>query len=177
MARSLHFAFSVLIATVLLSCKSADKEKASEYYQDFSSIILPYKQGTERILTETQTLLQNQLRSSGNLKLSREDSLKQRALLTEFETLVRETMANIHNLEEFPDSDLKSSAVEYVQSSASAVLGAFHQVAFPMQDTIKPPEQHAIDSLSEKFGDDLVNANDKFASSQMEFLEKFELSR
>ena len=161
----------------MTSCKSADKEKARDYYQEFSSVIMPYKQGTERILNETQTLLRDQLRSSGNLKLSREDSLKQRALLTEFETLVRETMANIHQMQEFPDADLKSSAVEYVQSSAAAVLGAFQQVAFPMQDAVKPPDQQVIDSLSEKFGNDLVDANDQFASRQMEFLEKFELAQ
>lgn len=166
------------LVVVMISCGRSDKsrpdrEEADFYYQEFSAIIMPYKEGTERILKETQSLLQAQLKASGNLKLSDVDSVKQLDLLKEFEILSHNTMDELNALDEYPDSDLKISALEYVRGSSAAVLGAFREVALPMQDARRPPDQHVIDSLSEKFSDELVRANEEFASKQMQFLLKF----
>lgn len=179
-AVSLRYAICFIIV-LLASCRPSDKspsskDKADLYYQEFSAIIMPYKEGTERILKETQSLLQTQLKASGNLKLSDVDSIKQLGLLKEFEMLSRITMDKLNALEEFSDSDLKASAIEYVRGSSAAVLGAFREVALPMQDTHRPPDQHLIDSLSDKFSDELVTANEEFASKQMQFLLKFQVS-
>ena len=167
------------IIVAMLSCSPSDnsrsgKEQAESYYQEFSAIVMPYKEGTERILKETQSLLQTQLKASGNLKLSDADSIKQLDLLKEFESLTGNTMERLNALEDFPGSDLKMSAIEYVRGSSAAVLGAFREVALPMQDTRRPPNQHVIDSLSEKFSDELLTANEEFASKQMQFLLKFQ---
>lgn len=177
---SLRYGICFMIVA-MVSCVPADnsrsgKEEADAYYQEFSAIIMPYKEGTERILKETQSLLQTQLKASGNLKLSDVDSVKQLNLLKEFEMLSRNTMDRLNSLEEFSDSDLKASAIEYVRGSSAAVLGAFREVALPMQDTRRPPDQHLIDSLSDKFSDELVTANEEFASKQMQFLLKFQVS-
>jgi hypothetical protein len=177
---SLRYAICFMIAAVV-SCGPADnsgsgKEEADLYYQEFTTIIMPYKEGTERILKETQSLLQTQLKTSGNLKLSDVDSVKQLDLLKEFEMLSRNTMNELNALDDFSGSDLKKSAIEYVRGSSAAVLGAFREVALPMQDTRRPPDQHLIDSLSDKFSDELVTANEEFASKQMQFLLKFQVS-
>lgn len=177
---SLQYAICFTIVA-MVSCGPADnsrsgRDEADSYYQAFSAIVMPYKEGTERILKDTQSLLQTQLKASGNLKLSDVDSVKQLDLLKDFEMLSRNTMDKLNSLGEFSDSDLKASAIEYVRASSAAVLGAFREVALPMQDTRSPPDQHLIDSLSDKFSDELVTANEEFASKQMQFLLKFQVS-
>lgn len=165
----------VVALAALLSCSPDGKEAASEYYDKFSDIVVPYKDGTERILGETQALLQKELDASGTLKLSPEDSLRQRQLFQEFESLASAAMKQIHELDTFPGSDLKSKGVEYIHTSSHAILGAFRDVALPMQDAVKPPNPRMIDSLSNHYADALMASNERFASGQLEFLKKFDL--
>ena len=159
---------------MLMACTQTEKEKANEYYDRFSKIVIPFKNESERLLTECQSLLQKQFKASGNFKLSREDSIKQMELLTEFQAVSRKTMDDLNAFDDFPGSDLKTAALEYVRSTSTAVSEAYKVVVIPMQ-TLRPPDQHTIDSLSEKFSDRLMESNEKFASSQMQFLHDFEL--
>src|SRR5690242_11310854 len=144
----------IVFMLMLLSCTSK-KDKANEYYDRFSAIIVPYKEGTESILTEMQTLLQKQMKSSGNFKLSREDSLTQQTQIRQFESLTKKTLNDLDSLEDFQDSKLKTAGMDYVKASSSAVLGAFREIAIPMQQP-GGLDQQALDSLSDKYSNDLV---------------------
>lgn len=174
MLRTLGRALLVLWAVSLISCTTG-KERAQEYYDTFSDIIIPYKDGTESILTEIQSMLQKQLKASGDFKLSQQDSVRQERLISEFETLSGKTVEKLTEMEELPEADLRAAGLRYVNQTSQAVLGAYREIARPLQDPGRSPDTHAIDSLSEMYSDQLVRSNGDFASRQLEFLKKFDL--
>ena len=141
----------------------------------FRGIVVPYREGTETILKEIQGMLQKQLKASGDFKLSREDSIREEQLISEFESLSEETIVRLNAMEELPESGLRSAGVRYVEETSRSVLGAYHEIALPLQDPTRRQGRHAIDSLSEIYSDQLVRSNEDFASRQLEFLKKFGL--
>jgi hypothetical protein len=88
--------------------------------------------------------------------------------------LAEKTIEELESLDELPKSDLKTSGIEYVKTSSDAVLGAFREIAIPMQQS-KGLGQKALDSLSDKYSNDLVESNEEFAARQIEFLKEFEI--
>ena len=163
------------LAALFLNACTNEKERAQDYYDSFSEIILPYKDGTENILTEIQSMLQDQLDVAGDFKLSQQDSIKQQHLIAEFETLSAETLDKLRIMEEMPDSELKSAGIHYVEQTSASVLGAYRHIALPLQDPAGRPDNQTIDSLSEIYSDQLVRSNADFASRQLDFLKKFDL--
>ena len=166
-----YIPFTVLLV-LFASCRGAEKEDASSYYDHFTAIIGPYKEGTESILTQIQGALQKQMKASGDFKLSREDSIQQEKLMKEFSNLAKQTIDSLHDMEDMSGSELKSAGVRYVQQTSESVLAAYHNIVLPLQDPVRRPAQHTIDSLSEKYSDQLVRSNEDFASRQLEYLQK-----
>jgi hypothetical protein len=171
MKKPLLFALLILLS----GCGASDRGKADEYYNRFTTIIVPYKEGTESILKEMQSILREQLQRSGDSHLSREDSVRQRELLKQFETLANTTLEDLQRMDELDGADLKTSGIQYVLSTTSAVVGVYREIVLPMQDPNRRLGQQALDSLSVKYSDQLVASNDDFAQAQMDFLESFGL--
>ena len=165
---------SVFVLLILLSACTSDRKKADAYYEQFSEIIVPYKEGTESILTEMQRILKVQLQRSGDLQLPH-DSVRQRELIGEFESLANRTLGDLQQMDEFKGADLKTSGIQYVISTTSAVVGVYREIVLPMQAQDRKLDQQTIDSLSVKYSDQLVASNDAFADAQMGFLEEFGL--
>lgn len=167
------FLFALLILSS--ACGASDKDRANEYYNRFTAIIVPYKEGTESILKEMQGILRAQLQRSGDFQLSAGDRVKQRTLIKEFETLANKTLGALQQMEDLEGAYLKDAAVDYVLATTGAVVGVYREIVLPMQDEDRALDQQALDSLSTKYSDQLVASNDAFASAQMEFLEGFGL--
>lgn len=165
--------FAVVI--FLSGCGASEKDKANEYYNRFTAIIVPYAEGTESILTEMQGMLREQLQRSGDLQLSANDSAQQRALIKQFETLANKTLEEIQQMDELEGADLKTAGIEYVLSTTTAVVGTYREIVLPMQDAKQELDQHVLDSLADKYSDQLVASNEKFSAAQMGFLEDFGL--
>lgn len=166
---------SFFILSIVLGACASDREKANNYYDQFSAIIVPYKEGTESILTEMQRILREQLQRSGDVGFSQDDSVKQRALIKQFETLANKTLEDLQRMEELEGAGLKTSGMQYVLSTTGAVVGVYREIVLPMQDPNRQLDQQALDSLSVKYSDQLVASNDEFAQAQMGFLEGFGL--
>jgi len=165
---------SFFVLLILAAC-ATDREKADEYYDKFSAIIIPYKEGTESTLTEMQRILKAQLQRSGDFALSQSDSAKQRSLVKQFETLANKTLEDLQQMDEFEGADLKTSGMQYVLSTTGAVVGVYREIVLPMQDPDRALSRQALDSLSVKYSDQLIASNDAFADAQMGFLEEFGL--
>ena len=164
--------FGFLVVSAFFASCGGEKEKANTYYDEFTAIILPYKEGTERILTEIQGTLQKQLKASGKFTLSQQDSIRQEELIRQFATLAQSTITGLESMKEMPESELKSAGLAYVQHTSESILGAYRDIVLPMQDSLRRPSRDAIDSLSEIYSDQLVRSNEDFASRQLEFLKK-----
>lgn len=166
---------SFFVLFILLSACTSDRKKADAYYDRFSEIIVPYKEGTETILTEMQRILKVQLQRSADSQLSQHDRVKQRELMAKFETLANKTLEDLQQMDEFEGADLKTSGIQYVISTTSAVVGVYREIVLPMQTQDRKLDQQTLDSLSVKYSDQLVASNDAFADAQMGFLEEFGL--
>ena len=164
--------FHVIVLLIFASCGGAEKEDPSTYYDRFTGIIVPYKEGTESILTQIQGALKEQMKASGDFRLSPEDSIRQEELIKEFSSLAKQTIDSLRGMNDMHGSELKSAGVRYVQQTSESVLAAYHNIVLPLQDPVRRPSQHTIDSLSEKYSDQLVRSNEDFASRQLEFLQK-----
>lgn len=164
-----------VVLFILLGACATDRERADEYYDQFSAIIVPYKEGTESILTDMQRMLKEQLQRSGDFQLLQHDSVKQRELIEHFETLANKTLEDLQQMDELEGADLKTSGIQYVLSTTSAVVGVYREIVLPMQDRNGKLDQQALDSLSVKYSDQLAASNEAFAEAQMGFLEEFGL--
>jgi len=161
----------LMLMALLASC-GREKEQATTHYDEFTAIIVPYKDGTESILTQIQGTLQKQLKASGQFTLSAQDSIRQDELIRDFATLAQQTIIALEAMKEMPESDLKSAGVQYVGRTAESILGAYNNIVVPMLDSVQRPSQHVIDSLSKVYSDQLVRSNEEFAARQLEFLNK-----
>ena len=168
-----HLSFLLLLA--LCACGSRDQDKANEYYNRFTAIIVPYKEGTESILKEMQRILREQLQQSGELQSSPGDSVEQRELIKEFEVLANRTLGDLQQMDDLEGADLKDAAIDYVLSTTGAVVGVYREIVLPMQGGNRTLDQQTLDSLGDKYSDQLVKSNDEFAQAQMGFLEGFGL--
>ena len=169
--KKVYFALLILLS----ACGASERDKANEYYNRFTAIIVPYKEGTESILKEMQEILREQLQRSGEFGSFSDDSVKQRALIKEFETLANKTLEDLQRMDELEGADLKTSGMQYVLSTTGAVVGVYREIVLPLQNPDRALDQEALDSLSAKYSDQLVASNDEFASAQMQFLEGFQL--
>ena len=161
----------LMVVALLASC-GREKEQANTYYDQFTAIIVPYKDGTENILTQIQGTLQKQLKDSEQFTLSPQDSIRQNELIREFATLAQQTIIALEAMKEMPESDLKSAGVHYVQRTVESILGAYNNIVVPMQDSMQRSSQQVVDSLSNMYSDQLMRSNEEFASRQLEFLKK-----
>lgn len=166
---------SFVVLFFLLGACTTDRERADKYYDQFSAIIVPYKEGTESILTEMQRMLKEQVQRSGDIEFFEDDSVKQRSLVKQFETLANKTLEDLQQMDELEGADLKTSGMQYVISTTGAVVGVYREIVLPMQDPNRKLDQEALDSLSVKYSDQLVASNDAFADAQMGFLKQFGL--
>jgi hypothetical protein len=160
---------------LLSACGASEKDKANEYYNRFTAIVVPYKDGTESILKEMQAILREQLQRSGDFELSPDDSVRQRELIKAFEALANKTLNNLQGMDELEGADLKHAGIDYVIGTTGAVVGVYREIVLPMQDPDRQLGQKSLDSLSNKYSDQLVKSNDEFAQAQMGFLQGFEL--
>lgn len=157
-----------------MGCGRASQEEATLYYEHFSDIMIPYTEETERVLTETQTLLRRQLNNTGHLRLSPRDSVRQYTLLTGLETKARSTVAALTDLEDFRGSNLKSSGIDYVEESLDAIL-TIHRALAETSHAEARTDLREIESLTNSFSEQLIELNERFGASQMEFLQEFDL--
>jgi len=171
------FIFILILQTlVIYSCgNSGKKEKAEQYYSSFLEAIRPYKLGTESVLKETKEILEQRVQSTGEIKLSTQDSLKVVKLFVDFQSLTEKTKLRLNELRPFDEFNLKTSALEFVDKNSKAISGSYREIIFPFQDKRTEMSQKKLESLIAKFTTDLNDANRSFTNKQREFLHEFRI--
>ncbi|MCE2997005.1 MAG: hypothetical protein ACK5RG_08180 [Cyclobacteriaceae bacterium] len=164
----------LLQGLILSSCEQGDKkEKAGIYYDSYLEAIKPYTTGTEEILKETKQIIQQRINSTGEIKVTQQDSLKIMGLFNAFKLLADDTKSKLSKLETFDDFDLKSPALDYVDKSSKAISGSYKEIVFPFQDNKTQMSQEKLESLISNFTEEFLQANKNFSDVQRKFLNKF----
>jgi|SRR6478736_149519 len=171
----IRFIYILLLQSLIISsCGQGDKkEKAGQYYDSFLEAIRPYKLGTESILKETKGIIEQRIQSTGEIKLSTQDSLKVVGLFNDFQSLTEKTKLRVKELSAFDEFDLKTPALDFVDKNSKAITGSYKEIVFPSQDKQTEMSQEKLESLIDKFTTELKEANKNFSDKQREFLDKF----